>query len=375
MISFARTNTSPISQWWWTVDRWLLGALMILVTIGIFMSFAASPAVAETIGNSPYYFVKRHLMLLPVALSLMIGISMLHPREIKLLAIGLLIGAIILLIMTFFIGIEIKGARRWLSIAGFSLQPSEFIKPAFAVVAAWLFSEQYKRRGFRGNLFAIGAWLVIFGLLVLQPDLGMAFVVSCVWGFQFFLTGLPMMLVIGLGLAAIGLAFSAYFLFPHFASRIDRFLDPNTGDTYQVTRSMDAFVNGGFMGVGPGEGTVKATIPDVHADFVFAVTGEEFGLIPCLFVVAVFAFIILRGLKRLRGESDLFILLATAGLLTQFTLQAVVNLASTLNLMPTKGMTLPFISYGGSSLLAISIGTGMLLALTRRRPKSGEYMA
>ena len=183
-----------------------------------------------------------------------------------------------------------------------------------------------------------------------------------------------MMLVIGLGLAAIGLAFSAYFLFPHFASRIDRFLDPNTGDTYQVSRSMDAFVNGGFMGVGPGEGTVKATIPDVHADFVFAVTGEEFGLIPCLLVVAVFAFIILRGLKRLRGEPDLFILLATAGLLTQFTLQAVVNLASTLNLMPTKGMTLPFISYGGSSLLAISIGTGMLLALTRRRPKSGEYM-
>ncbi len=370
MITLARTNTSAISQWWWTVDRWLLAALLILITMGIILSLAASPAVADMLNLNSYYFFKRQMFLLPVAMAIMFGTSMLSTRNIKLLAIAALGAAILFLILTFFIGVEIKGARRWLSIAGFSLQPSEFIKPSFAVVAAWLFSEQYKRAEFKGTTYCIAAWACIFALLVLQPDLGMAFVVSCVWGFQFFLTGLPIVVVLGLGGAAITMAFSAYYLFPHFQSRIDRFMDPSSGDTFQVQRSMEAFINGGFMGQGPGEGTVKSTIPDVHADFVFAVAGEEFGLIPCLFIVAVYAFIVLRGLKRLRGENDLFLILATAGILTQFGLQAVVNMASTLNLMPTKGMTLPFISYGGSSLLAISLATGMLLGLTRKRPRS-----
>ncbi len=372
MISFARTNTSIVSQWWWTVDRWLVAAFLILITIGILLSLAASPAVADMLGLSPFYFVKRQLMLLPVAMAIMFGVSMLSVRSIKLLAIAGLIVAVLLLAMTFFIGIEIKGARRWLSIAGFSLQPSEFIKPAFAVVAAWLFSEHYKRDDFPGLWCAVGAWMIIFAMLVMQPDLGMAFVVTSVWGLQLFLTGIPMLLVAGFLCGGIGMAISAYFLFPHFQSRIDRFMDPASGDTFQVQRSMDAFINGGFLGQGPGEGTVKATIPDVHADFIFAVAGEEFGLIPCLFIVAVFAFIVLRGLKRLRGEKDLFLIFAIAGLLTQFGLQAVVNMASTLNLMPTKGMTLPFISYGGSSLLAIALGAGILLGLTRKRPKTLE---
>ena len=300
-MRFSRTDTGILSQWWWTVDRWLLGALLLLVVLGVLLSFAASPAVAETIGANSYYFVLRHLLLLPFALMGMVLISLLPPRWIKLLAAGVLLGAIILLVLTFFWGMEIKGARRWLPIGGFSLQPSEFLKPAFAVVAAWLFSEQRRREDFPGNSLAIGGWFLIFSMLLLQPDLGMAAVITAVWGTQFFLSGLPMVLVIGLGLGGIALASGGYILFPHFQSRIDRFLDPASGDTYQVQRSMEAFINGGFFGTGPGEGTVKATIPDVHADFVFAVVGEEFGVIPSLIIVAIFAYIVLRGLKRLRS--------------------------------------------------------------------------
>ncbi len=367
MIQFARNNTGPISQWWWTVDRWLLAAFLTLITLGILLSLAASPAVAGKLNIDDYHFVKRHLLVLPAALVFMFGLSLLPSKYIKLAGLLILGASLLLLLLTFFFGVEIKGARRWLPFFGFSLQPSEFIKPSFAVVAAWLFSESFKRPQFQGHKFCILLWLAIFGLLVLQPDLGMATVVSLVWGFQFFLAGLKMYLVLLLGAAAVALTLSAYFLFPHFSSRIDRFLDPASGDTYQVQRSMEAFINGGFMGQGPGEGTVKNTIPDVHADFVFAVAGEEFGLIAAIAIVAIFGFVVLRGLSRLRRENDLFLLLAVAGLLTQFGLQAIVNLASTVNLMPTKGMTLPFISYGGSSLLAVAINAGMILSLTRKR--------
>lgn len=373
MTRFSRTDTGILSQWWWTIDRWLLGSLLLLMTLGVLLSFAASPAVAETIGVDSYHFIERHLLLLPLALVIMLGISLLPPRYVKLLGVAVCAGAVVLLLLTFFIGVEIKGARRWLPIGGFSLQPSEFIKPGFAILAAWLFSEQQSRPDFPGNFYAIGGWLLVFALLVLQPDLGMAVVVTAVWGTQFFLSGLPMLMVAGLGLGGVAMMLGAYFIFPHFQSRIDRFMDPGSGDTFQVQRSMEAFINGGLFGTGPGEGTVKSSIPDVHADFIFAVVGEEFGLIPSLFIVALFAYIILRGLKRLRQEQDLFLILAIAGLLTQLGLQAVINLASTVNLIPTKGMTLPFISYGGSSLLAMACVTGMLLALTRKRPKTGEW--
>jgi cell division protein FtsW len=373
MTRFSRTDTGILSQWWWTIDRWLLGSLLLLMTLGVLLSFAASPAVAETIGVDSYHFIERHLLLLPLALVIMLGISLLPPRYVKLLGVAVCAGAVALLLLTFFIGVEIKGARRWLPVGGFSLQPSEFIKPGFAILAAWLFSEQQSRPDFPGNFYAIGGWLLVFALLVLQPDLGMAVVVTAVWGTQFFLSGLPMLMVAGLGLGGVAMMLGAYFIFPHFQSRIDRFMDPGSGDTFQVQRSMEAFINGGLFGTGPGEGTVKSSIPDVHADFIFAVVGEEFGLVPSLFIVALFAYIILRGLKRLRQEQDLFLILAIAGLLTQLGLQAVINLASTVNLIPTKGMTLPFISYGGSSLLAMACVTGMLLALTRKRPKTGEW--
>ncbi|MGE0716721.1 MAG: FtsW/RodA/SpoVE family cell cycle protein, partial [Alphaproteobacteria bacterium] len=218
-----------------------------------------------------------------------------------------------------------------------------------------------------GGLIAVGLFVVVVGMLVKQPDLGMAVVVAAVWLVQVFLAGLPMMFVVLLGAGAVIGLFGAYRLLPHVASRIDRFLDPSTGDSYQIDRSIEAFANGGLFGRGPGEGTIKNWLPDAHADFVFAVAGEELGLITCLLIVGLFSVVVLRSVLRLMHEQSLFVILAAAGLVTQLGLQALVNMASSLHLMPTKGMTLPFISYGGSSLLALALGVGMLLGLTRRR--------
>jgi cell division protein FtsW len=274
--------------------------------------------------------------------------------------------------MTLFAGSEIKGATRWISLGGFSLQPSEFIKPTFAVVAAWMFAAQHGRTPVPGNLIATALYGLVGLLLMLQPDLGMTVVVSAMWFTQFFLAGLPIIWVTTFGIAgAVGLG-GAYLALPHVRERIDGFVDPATGDTYQVDRSLEAFMNGGLAGRGPGEGTVKDVLPDAHSDFIFAVAGEEFGLLLCLLLVALFAFIVLRGLSRLMHEQNLFVLLAAAGLLVTFGLQAAINMASALHLMPTKGMTLPFISYGGSSLLSLSLGMGMVLALTRRRAGLGD---
>ncbi len=254
---------------------------------------------------------------------------------------------------TFIGGVEIKGARRWIELPGLSLQPSEFIKPTFAVVAAWLFAQYRLNPGFPGHWIAMALYVLVVGLLIQQPDLGMAAVVSAVWFAQFFLAGLRLYWVAAGLFAGAGGLVGAYLTLPHVASRIDRFLDPASGDSYQVDRSMEAFSNGGVWGRGPGEGTVKEYLPDAHADFVFAVAGEELGLVVCLVIVAVFAFIVLRGFSRLMQEGNLFVVLAATGLLVAVRLQAIINMASALHLMPTKGMTLPFISYGGSSMLAL----------------------
>jgi cell division protein FtsW len=366
-MSFARIDQSPVARWWWTVDRWTLLALAILIAFGALLTMAASPAVAERIGADSMHFVRRQLAMLPVAAMLMFLVSLQSPRTIRRLAvIGFLI-ATALVVMTFFAGVEIKGARRWINLPGMSLQPSEFIKPTFAVVTGWLLSESKLRPRFPGAIIASVLFVVVVGLLIKQPDLGMAVVISAVWFAQFFLAGLRLYWVgVGLASGAVGLV-GAYFLLPHVTSRIDRFLDPSSGDSYQVDRSIEAFMNGGMWGRGPGEGTVKEWLPDAHADFVFAVAGEELGLIACLAIVLIFAFIVLRGFSRVFQENNLFVVLSATGLFVQFGLQAVINMASSLHLMPTKGMTLPFISYGGSSLLSLGLGMGMALALTRRR--------
>ena len=372
MMTFARTDHSILGRWWWTVDRWTLAAVILIAMIGVVLIQAASPAVAERIGLSTFHFIERHLMMLLPALAIMIGVSLLSPRGVRRLAILVLLGAVCGVALTILVGVEIKGATRWLHLPGLSLQPSEFVKPAFAVVAAWLFALHRTQDGFPGIPIVCGLYLLIVSLLLMQPDLGQTFLLTAVFAGQFFLAGLPILLVAVLVVLGVSGLVAAYFALPHVQSRIDRFLDPGAGDNYQVARAMEAFQNGGLWGTGPGQGTVKMSIPDSHADFIFAVAGEELGLLWCLAIAALFAFVVIRSFARAFSEQSLFVMLAASGLVMQFGLQALINMGSTLHLMPTKGMTLPFISYGGSSLIALGIGMGMLLALTRRRFGPGE---
>jgi cell division protein FtsW len=367
MSAFARTDTSILGRWWWTVDRWSMAAIALLIGAGMVLTLAASPPVADRLGYESFHFVRRQFAYLPVAVLVLFAISLMSPRGVRRFAIAGFAVALAMLAATFLVGTEIKGARRWISPVGLSIQPSEFIKPTFAVVAACLFSMRGERLRSAGRHGCIALYALVAGMLLMQPDVGMTVVVSAVWFTQFFLAGLPLFWVALFVVGGLAAGVSAYFTLPHVASRVDRFIDPGSGDSYQVTRAMEAFVNGGAFGRGPGEGTVKAVLPDAHTDFVFAVAGEEFGLVVCLLVAGLFAFVVLRGFSRVIQENSLFVMLATTGLLVQFGLQALINMGSTLRLIPTKGMTLPFISYGGSSLVAVALGIGMVLALTRRR--------
>jgi cell division protein FtsW len=341
----------------------------VLIGFGYVMMLAASPAVAERIGSSRDIFILKQVLFLAAAGAIVVVVSMASPRSIRRMAIIGCIIALALTAATMVVGVEIKGARRWLSVPGMSVQPSEFLKPCFAVVAAWLISEGRRTPRFPGKAVAIGLFLLIALLLKSQPDVGMLAVITAVLFAQLYIDGLNLffvaILLIGAGFAGVG----AYMIFPHVQRRVEAFLHPGNGigSDYQPRTALEAFGNGGLLGRGPGEGHVKDVLPDAHADFVFAVAGEEFGMIVCLIIIAVFGFIVLRGLLRLLKEQDLFIVLSCTGLVTGFGLQAFVNMASSLQLIPTKGMTLPLISYGGSSALAVALGMGMLLALTRRR--------
>jgi cell division protein FtsW len=368
MMTFARTDTSLLSRWWWEVDRWMLAALVVLAAFGVVMTLAASPAVAHRIGLDTFYFARRQFFFLPAAVAIMIATSLLGPRGLRRAALLCFGASLLLLMATPFVGMEIKGATRWIQFAGLSLQPSEFIKPSFAVLSAWMFAERRLDDHFPGYLISTGLYFMVAALLLAQPDVGMTIVVSAVWAVQFFIAGLPMAWVMLIAVVFITGGVGAYFTFHHVQSRVDRFFDPQATEGYQVMQSFEAFRNGGLLGRGPGEGHVKSVLPDAHADFIFAVTGEEFGLITCLIIVSLFAFVVVRGFSRVFRDNDIFAMLAVAGLLVQFALQSIINMASTINLMPPKGMTLPFISYGGSSTLALAFGMGMVLALTRSRP-------
>ncbi len=371
MNGIARSDNSLLARWWWTIDRVNLVALVTMICVGALLTLAASPPVAEQIGLGTYHFASRQFVFLSAAFCIMMAVSLLDLRSIRRLAATAFCGAVVLTVATLVIGTEIKGATRWLYLGGLSLQPSEFLKPAFAVLAAWMFAEGRLDGHFPGNLIATGMFVLCMSLLLLQPDVGMSAVVFGTWAVQFFLAGLGLYLVAGIVLLAAGGLGAAYATFDHVRVRFDRFLDPNAAEGYQVGRALEAFRNGGLLGTGPGEGQIKTHLPDAHADFVFAVAGEEFGLIACLVIVGLFAVVILRGFIRAFKDDDLFVLLATAGLLTQFGLQAIINMASNLHLIPPKGMTLPFMSYGGSSTLALALAMGMMLALTRARPGRG----
>ncbi len=366
----SRAQRTPFGEWWWTVDKLMLAALATLMLGGIILSLAASPPVAARLGLEPFYFVNRHVLFLLPAIGVMLAISFLSPHQIRRLAFFVFAVSLIMVAATLFFGAEIKGARRWLVLLGLTIQPSEFLKPAFVILIAWLFSESARRPEMPANSLALCLLLLVVVLLVMQPDFGQTMLMMSVWGALFFMAGMRLIWMVGLGaVSLVGLA-TAYYTVPHVALRIQRFLDPGSGDTFQITTSIGSFMRGGWFGRGPGEGTVKRILPDSHTDFVFAVAAEEFGVVLCLMLVALFAFVVIRALRHAMCNEDLFSRFAAAGLAILFGLQSAINMSVNLHLMPAKGMTLPFISYGGSSMLSLAYAMGMLLALTRERPRA-----
>jgi cell division protein FtsW len=367
VIRVSRTERGLLARWWWTVDHALLAGLGLLALSGLVFVLASSPPAATRLGLPPLHFVGRHVLYLMPAALLLFGASLLSPKGVYRLAIGLLAISLAMLILTLLIGPETNGARRWLPIGGLVLQPGEFAKPALVVVVAGLLA----RAPGLGNL-APGALLtgLVMILLLAQPNVGMALMVGTLFAIQLFLAGLPWMMVSGLVALGLAGAWQAYLFFPHVAGRIDRFIDPASGDHYQVGHALEAVRGAAWFGSGPGEGRIKYLLPDAHSDFVFAVIAEEFGLIACVALLGLFGFVTLRGLQRTEMVADRFTLLAASGLLAHFGLQAIGNIGVNLNVLPATGMTLPFISYGGSSLCALALGMGLFLALTRRRPSA-----
>jgi cell division protein FtsW len=366
----SRTHRTPFGDWWYTVDRLMLAALAALMLGGIVLSLAASPPVAARIGLDPFHFVNRHVLFLIPAFIVLIATSALSPRNVRRLSLLVFIGSVALLIATLQFAPEIKGSRRWISIAGVGVQASEFVKPAFVILIAWLFAESARRPEMPTNTIAISLLGMVASLLVLQPDLGQTMLIALVWSALFFMAGMRWIWVGGLaGTAVVGLA-GAYLTIPHVAKRIKRFIDPASGDTFNIDVAVESFVRGGWLGRGPGEGTIKRVLPESHTDFVFAVAAEEFGVVLCLMLVALFSFVVIRSLIHAMRDEDPFTRFATAGLAMLFGMQSAINMAVNLHLMPAKGMTLPFISYGGSSLISLAYGMGMLLAVTRDRPRA-----
>jgi cell division protein FtsW len=366
----SRLERTPFAAWWWTIDRLLLAALLALMLGGIVLSLAASPPVASRLGLEPFYFVSRHVLYLIPALAVLLATSFLPPRHIRRLACIVFVLSLLLIAATLHFGAEVKGARRWIVLLGINIQPSEFLKPSFVILIAWLFGESARRPEMPANTFALALLLVAVTGLVLQPDFGQTMLIALVWSALFFLAGMRVVWVFGLGgAAAVGLA-AAYMLVPYVARRIERFRDPSSGDTFNIDQALESFQRGGWFGRGPGEGTVKRILPESHTDFVFAVAAEEFGIVLCLLLVAVFSFIVVRSLRHAMRNEDPFARFGAAGLAILFGLQSAINMAVNLHLMPAKGMTLPFISYGGSSMISLAYGMGMLLALTRERPRA-----
>ena len=366
----SRAQRTLFGEWWWTVDRLTLAAIGALMLAGVVLSLAASPPVAGRLGLDPFYFVNRHILFLLPSIAVMLGVSFLNPQQVRRLSLLIFAVSLVLAAATPFFGPEIKGARRWLVLFSVSIQPSEFLKPAFVIIVAWLFGESSKRPDMPANTFALMLLLAVVVLLVLQPDFGQTMLIALVWSALFFMAGMRVIWVFGIAsLAGVGLL-SAYYTVPHVARRIQRFLDPASGDTFNIDIATESFMRGGWFGKGPGEGTVKRLLPESHTDFVFAVAAEEFGIALCLVIVALFAFIVIRMLLRAMRNDDPFTRFAAAGLTILFATQSAINMAVNLHLIPAKGMTLPFISYGGSSMISLGYAMGMLLALTREQPRA-----
>ncbi|HEV7325082.1 MAG TPA: putative peptidoglycan glycosyltransferase FtsW [Bosea sp. (in: a-proteobacteria)] len=370
----SRAEPSLSGRWWWSIDRVILTTLVALMVSGVVLLMAGGPPVAERLGLSTFHFVNRQVVYLLVALAIFLSTSLLAPRQVRRIALIIFLFSLAGVVGTLFFGVEVKGAKRWLTLGPLgSIQPSEFLKPAFVVLAAWAFSEGHRRPDLPGTIIAFLLLPITIVPLVLQPDFGQTILVTLVWAGLFFVAGLHWFWVMGLGgVGAVGL-FIAYELVPHVRARIERFMDKGSGDTFQVDTALESFAQGGWFGKGPGEGTVKRILPDAHTDFIFAVTAEEFGIVVCMVLVLLFAVIVLRALFVAQRAEDPFVRLGVTGLALLFGIQAAINMMVNLHMMPAKGMTLPFISYGGSSLISLALGTGFLLALTRKRPRAESF--
>jgi cell division protein FtsW len=372
----SRAEPSLSGRWWWSIDRVILSTMVALMVSGVVLLMAGGPPVAERLGLSTFHFVNRQAVYLLAALAVFLATSLLTPRQVRRAALIIFLAALAGVIGTLYFGVEVKGAKRWLTLGPLgSIQPSEFLKPAFVVMAAWAFAEGSRRPDLPGTIIAFLLLPMTIVPLVLQPDFGQTVLVTLVWAGLFFVAGLHWFWVMGLGGAGAFGLLVAYQLVPHVRGRIERFMDKGSGDTFQVDTALESFAQGGWLGKGPGEGTVKRILPDAHTDFIFAVTAEEFGVVVCMVLVAMFAIIVLRALFVAQRAEDPFVRLAVTGLALLFGIQAAINMMVNLHMMPAKGMTLPFISYGGSSLISLALGTGFLLALTRKRPRAENFGA
>ncbi|SEF67865.1 putative lipid II flippase FtsW [Jhaorihella thermophila] len=365
-----RAGEPILPKWWRTVDKWSLSSVMILFAIGLLLGFAASVPLAERNGLNPFYYVHRQALFGGLAMVVMLVTSMMSPKLVRRLAVLGFLGAFVAVALLPLFGTDFgKGAMRWYSLGFGSVQPSEFLKPAFVVTAAWLMAASKEINGPPGRAWSLALCLAIVAMLVMQPDFGQACLVLFGWAVMYFVAGAPMVLLLAMaGLAILG-GTVAYSNSEHFARRIDGFLNPEVDPRTQLGYATNAIQEGGLFGVGVGEGQVKWSLPDAHTDFIIAVAAEEYGLVLVLCIIALFAIVVLRSLVRLMRERDPFIRLAGTGLACVFGVQAMINMGVAVRLLPAKGMTLPFVSYGGSSLIAGGIAVGMLLAFTRARPQ------
>ena len=346
-----RSDRSFIALWWWNIDRLLLTSFLILILFGIFLVMSSSQHVAESLNISSHHFTLRHILLGILSIPIIIFFTILNERQIKIICIS---GFLISLCLLFFIlieGAKIKGAQRWLYIGNFSFQPSEVCKPFFIVFNAWILSLWVQKPNFPGWLWSLGATVLMSALLLLQPDIGMTIVMIFTWGFQLFITGIPLIIIIFLIVAFPIFMILSYNHFGHVKLRIDSFLD---GKTHQISKSLQSFESGGFWGKGPGEGFYKKSLPDAHSDFVFAVAAEEYGVFLCSLIVIIYGLIVFRSFLLTLRNTNLFFIICVSGLAFQFGFQSLIHMASNTDLIPTKGMTLPFLSYGGSSIFRIS---------------------
>lgn len=368
-MKFHRNRENILFAWWWTVDRYIVSGILILLAVGFTLVMAASPTVAERIGLTYFHFVRRQVVYILAGLGVMFALSLLSPVSTRRLSVMGFVLFFILLIMVDLMGFETKGAKRWIYLGGISLQPSELLKPFFAVLTAWLITRKNTDDKFPGLMISTALFGIIAFLLIRQPNFGMTLTIGVIWFTQMIIGGLSIYIIGLLGVGAVGGIIAAYNFLPHVRHRIDLFLSSSAGTTenYQTEKSLEAFNNGGILGTGAGEGVVKQILPDAHTDFIFSVAGEEFGLWLCLVIIALYGYVVFRCMYRAYYDKDLFIMLAVTGLTMQLFFQAAVNMGVATNLLPNTGMTLPFISYGGSSMISVSVVVGMILSLTRKK--------